>query len=244
MAIETICAGCGKRLAVADEFAGRRARCPACGHTYTVPPAGSSAYPGEPATIQPLQSSEFPAHGSFSKSANPESSNDQQGGNFWMKATNGQEYGPVDRATLDRWFVEGRIGAGYQIRNSEFGDWQPALAFQPSANIAASAANQPFRPATTTSPSYIQWAKPDRSGLILGLGILSWFLCPICGVIAWVMGGQTLRDMQQGLSDPSNRGVVQAGYYLGMVHIICVVCCVGLYVMFIIGIAVTAALNQ
>lgn len=37
MAIETLCAGCGQKLAVADEHAGKQARCPACGQIYTVP---------------------------------------------------------------------------------------------------------------------------------------------------------------------------------------------------------------
>ncbi len=243
MAIETTCSGCGKRLAVADEFAGRRARCPACGNTYTVPALSNSAVEAtEIPSVTPIFDSAQPLPSLDSFSSNAGSANAQLGGNFWMKATNGQEYGPVDRATLDRWFVEGRIGAGYQIRSSEFGDWQPATAFQqglPSGN----AASQPYRPVAASSTNYAQWAKPDQSGLILGLGILSWFFCPICGIVAWVMGSRALKDIQLGLADPSNRGIVQAGYYLGMVHMIVVVCCLGLYGVMIVAMIATGAMN-
>jgi hypothetical protein len=71
------------------------------------------------------------------------------------------------------------------------------------------------------------------------MGILSWIVCPICGVIAWVMGGQALKDMQQGLVDPSNRGLVQVGYYLGMVNVILAVCCVGFYTVVLAIVAIT-----
>lgn len=37
MPIETNCPGCGQRLRVADEHAGKVARCPGCAATYTVP---------------------------------------------------------------------------------------------------------------------------------------------------------------------------------------------------------------
>ncbi len=77
------------------------------------------------------------------------------------------------------------------------------------------------------------YPKSDQSGVVLALGILSWFTCPICGIIAWVMGAQALKDIQMGLSDPTNRGLVQVGYYLGMVHVILFAVCMVGYVGFI-----------
>jgi len=37
MPIETRCANCGRILSIAEEHAGKEARCPACGTEYTVP---------------------------------------------------------------------------------------------------------------------------------------------------------------------------------------------------------------
>jgi hypothetical protein len=153
-----------------------------------------------------------------------------------MKATNGQEYGPVDRAGLDRWFAEGRVGPGYEIRSGAYGPWQPAATFQAGNFQALGTAGtpNPFASYPTTGAVPLagrHYPKPDQSGLILAMGILSWIVCPICGVIAWVMGGQALKDMQVGAADPTNRGLVQVGYYLGMVNVILAICCFGFYVL-------------
>jgi len=43
MAIEIGCTGCGQTLRVADEHAGKKARCPACGTIVQVPEAGMAA---------------------------------------------------------------------------------------------------------------------------------------------------------------------------------------------------------
>lgn len=63
MAIDTICAGCGKTLRVDDEFVGRRARCPVCGTVYTAAAnsneqstqLASSSDPGAAETVYPLK---------------------------------------------------------------------------------------------------------------------------------------------------------------------------------------------
>lgn len=156
---------------------------------------------------------------------------------YWMKTTNGHEYGPVDQATLTRWFSEGRVGPGYEIRAGEFGSWQPAHIFQPQA---ISGSTNPFAPYPSGGSMAMgrQYPKTDQSGLILAMGILSWIVCPVCGLIAWVMGSQALRDIQQGQADPTNRGLIQVGYYLGMVNVILAVCCVGFYVIMIALIAI------
>ncbi len=43
MAIEIGCTGCGQTLRVADEHAGKKARCPSCGTIVQVPVAGADA---------------------------------------------------------------------------------------------------------------------------------------------------------------------------------------------------------
>lgn len=53
MSIEMGCTGCGQTLRVADEHAGKKARCPACGTIVQVPAAG------EPAPLEPAAGSPF-----------------------------------------------------------------------------------------------------------------------------------------------------------------------------------------
>jgi len=59
MSIEIGCTGCGQTLRVADEHAGKKARCPACGTIVQVPEAGAA--PLEPVTESPFSVSPQPA---------------------------------------------------------------------------------------------------------------------------------------------------------------------------------------
>ncbi len=147
-------------------------------------------------------------------------------GMYWMRAANGAEYGPVDLNTLNRWFSEGRVGHNYMIRAGRDGAWQVAASFQPAVQPASNI--NPFAsPAAAPVPGH--YTKSDQSGIILALGILSWFgFCPIFGTVAWALGSQVLADMDQGVIDPTNRSFVQAGYYLGMINVVLWVCCIGL----------------
>jgi hypothetical protein len=61
--------------------------------------------------------------------------------------------------------------------------------------------------------------KPHRGTLILVLGILGLVVCLICGIVAWVMGNNDLREMDAGLMDPSGRGLTQAGKIMGMISV-------------------------
>jgi hypothetical protein len=56
MSIEMRCTGCGQTLRVADEHAGKKARCPACGTIVQVPPAGA----GPASSPQPAAESRSP----------------------------------------------------------------------------------------------------------------------------------------------------------------------------------------
>jgi hypothetical protein len=56
--------------------------------------------------------------------------------------------------------------------------------------------------------------------VVLVLGILGLVVCFICGIIAWVMGNNDLRQMDAGAMDPSGRGLTQAGKICGMISVI------------------------
>ena len=286
MAIETTCGGCGKLLSVADEHAGRRARCPACGQVYTIPSMGSTNAPNEnfgSATPSPVSNAptatgptgtgpavddatlpmgppSIPSNPALPPAGDLTGANPNAGlppqpavnmNQFWMRSTDGVEYGPVDRETLDRWFREGRVGPGYMIRQSETGMWQSAEMAKPmspaqagmytaaytpgGAAMSGGSASNPYAAAGMPGGDAFRqmYPKPDQSGLVLAFGILSWFICPIFGIIAWIMGRNGLKDIAAGLMDPANKGLMQAGYYLGMVCIILYSLCFGGYIVFV-----------
>jgi len=69
-------------------------------------------------------------------------------------------------------------------------------------------------------PAEQQPLRPHRGTLILVLGILGLVCCFICGIVAWVMGNNDLRDIDAGRIDPSGRGLTQAGKICGMIGVI------------------------
>jgi len=74
----------------------------------------------------------------------------------------------------------------------------------------------PTEPPSPTQPP----ARPHRGGVILALGIIGIICCFICGIIAWVLGNNDLKEMDAGRMDPSGRGLTQAGKICGMVSVI------------------------
>ncbi|MAG94650.1 MAG: hypothetical protein CMJ48_13025 [Planctomycetaceae bacterium] len=83
--------------------------------------------------------------------------------------------------------------------------------------------------------------QPNRGGLILAFGILSWFTCPVLGIVAWVMGNGDLREMRAGRMDPSGEGLATAGKILGMVSAILtgvgILCWIAFFVMLLLAAA-------
>lgn len=270
MAIESICSGCGRSLSVGNEHVGKQARCPNCGQIYTVPHFVSpQALPGNPATpstgtaTQPFLSADSEQSGQpVGDIASPDAApleSQQSSEQFWMRGADGIEYGPADRAKLNRWFAEGRVGADYQIKHNANGIWQSAQIFRPSSTGPAQssnpfAASNPF--AETQSPyaapqstqTAAGFQKSDPSTLVLTMGIVAWllfFACPLLslipGIVAWVTGRNALQDIQAGLADGSNVGLVKTGYYLGMVQVLLFI----LLVVFGVGfVAVTIVLDS
>lgn len=62
--------------------------------------------------------------------------------------------------------------------------------------------------------------QPHRGTLILVLGILSLLVCGICGIVAWVMGNNDLRQIKAGQMDPEGLGTTQAGRICGIIGVV------------------------
>jgi hypothetical protein len=77
-------------------------------------------------------------------------------------------------------------------------------------------------PVAPIGPQYStqQPLRPHRGGIILALGIFGLVCCFICGIIAWVMGSNDLKEMAAGRMDPSGQGMTNAGKICGMVSVI------------------------
>lgn len=80
----------------------------------------------------------------------------------------------------------------------------------------------------------VQSVAPHRGVLILVLGILGIVCCFICGIIAWVMGNNDMREMDTGRMDPSGRGLTQAGKICGMVGVILTIVAIVMQVIFML----------
>jgi hypothetical protein len=85
----------------------------------------------------------------------------------------------------------------------------------------------------------VQSVAPHRGVLILVLGILGIVCCFICGIIAWVMGNNDIREIDAGRMDPTGRGLTQAGKICGMVGVILSIIAIGTQLIFmLLGIGV------
>jgi hypothetical protein len=76
--------------------------------------------------------------------------------------------------------------------------------------------------------------KPHRGVVVLVLGILSLTACFICGIIAWVMGNNDLREMNRGIMDPSGWGLTRAGKICGMISVILTIVVLFIYALLVI----------
>jgi hypothetical protein len=229
MAIETICQGCSKKLRVADEHAGKQARCPECGMIYTVPNATISSYS---LMDEPYEAASAPLPSQATQTfANPPA---KEAAEMWlMKIDDGREFGPVDRTTLDQWYAERRIGSTTRLKRQNDYQWQPASNVYPSlaaANVSGSSttahsnpfAEQAYTPTTAPLPGRapMAYAEPHRGALVLILALVSWFVgCFPIGIVAWAMAAGDLRKMRQGQMDPSGDGLTRAGMVIAIIHV-------------------------
>ena len=87
--------------------------------------------------------------------------------------------------------------------------------------------------------------RPHRGTLILILGIAGLLCCFVCGIIAWVLGSQDMKDMAAGTMDPTGLGMTKAGKILGIISVVLAVLYVLFYVLILVGmIAMPVAFQQ
>lgn len=77
----------------------------------------------------------------------------------------------------------------------------------------------------------------------LVLGIVGIVCCSLCAPVAWYMGGQELKAIQEGRSSFAGQGMAKAGQILGIVGTILMALTL-LWVFFMGGMAVLQGMNQ
>jgi len=85
------------------------------------------------------------------------------------------------------------------------------------------------------------YQQSHRGAMILTFGILSFFVCPIFGIVAWVMGNSDLKEMQAGRMDPEGEGLTKAGKIIGIISVSLNVAIILLYCVFFIFIVAVGA---
>jgi len=222
MAIETICKGCARKLRVGDEFAGRKARCPHCKTTYTVPASGA----GLDASSQPVVGIS---------------------GTWLLRTEDGAVYGPVPKSELDGWVRDGRLDVASQVRQEGEESWRQATELYPSLMPMAAANASPFASEPTfsaqaanpyTSPRVAGYTarqfRPHRGGLVLTLSLLGFACCQFLSIAAWIMGYTDMKEINAGRMDPAGRGLTQAGMIIGIIGTVLMVLWFAAQIIFVL----------
>lgn len=146
MPIGIRCPKCGRKLNVPDKYAGKRAKCPKCQGIIEIPASGGQAAAPRSAPKTPGREKKSAETKAVAKApgAKPE-------GGWYLKADDGEQYGPVEKKELDAWVAEGRIDASCQLLREGGQQWKwaedvyPQLA-QPAAASEPAPAGQPVMP--------------------------------------------------------------------------------------------------
>ncbi|HZL90684.1 MAG TPA: hypothetical protein VFB96_20110 [Pirellulaceae bacterium] len=206
--IDTLCGECGKRLRVAAEHAGKKARCPHCQTVYVIPPQSTVSSAGYELVAPPAQAEHT----------------------WQMKSPEGLVYGPVSKAELDRWRDQGRITHQAQLLPPGGPEWlwatevypeiAKAVAMTPVLTVGAKTADGSSVESLPHS-YYASGIEPPRGALVLVLSILGFTTaCAIPSILAVTLGWYDLKLMKAGKMDPAGRGLTIAGIVLGCVWIV------------------------
>lgn len=228
MSLQVTCSNCGQSLRVPETSLGHQARCPRCQNTFVVqtPQPGAAA-----ALASASRSGIFPAQqlGMPPMPRSPQPAPDA----WYLNSADGKSFGPIPKAQLDSWVLQGLVGGGDYVLQQGDQQWRtagelyPLLAgggsAAPSGNAFPSVNSGGFPAINTGSSGGFSTGssgkvkRPHRGGTILMLGILGWTVCgPLC-IAAWVMGSDDLKQMRAGRMDRSGHDMTYFGVILGMI---------------------------
>lgn len=219
MTIEFNCPDCNKLLRTSDERGGQTANCPACGSVVSVPRVE-------------LYNVDIPSDDIYD---DDDDVYDDAGDDHAIPSTTGKE-------DFDSVFSSDATGSTRsQQKHQEFDEFaeldddvfrgEKTCPMCGNANSLTAkqcshcgenlfyqqSYQQPYQQSTQEFGEQAS----HRGGLILGLGIASFFTCCLfLGIASWIMGGEDIREIDAGRMDPTGRDLTQAGRVLGIVSVV------------------------
>jgi len=135
---------------------------------------------------------------------------------YYFKASDENEYGPIDEGEIHAWLQQGRMNQGSLVRAVDSGEWRPLSDYPELMALAAPSSSAP--PSTTPSPQAdVKHYAPHRGALILTFGILGIACCFPFGIAAWIMGNNDMQQIEAGMMDPTGKATTNAGKICGII---------------------------
>ena len=158
--MEVNCVRCNTKLVIDDSMQGQDVRCPKCEFVFVANPAvkTASGTGGEHVSVTDVEPTD----------SEPVIPNDPSPECWFLRIPEGNEFGPVDRATLDNWVREGRISHDCELRDAGTDVWNAATVEYPVL--------QEGNPFASTADPHLKRLKPHRGTLVLGLSIAGCFV--------------------------------------------------------------------
>ena len=160
---------------------------------------------------------------------------------YYFKAENGEEYGPISANDIRNWQRQGRMNSESLVRYEDSENWQPLSSFSElssnktsqqllsEAGITLDSNNEsPATQATKSQQQNDQNFQPHRGTMILIFGIIGVACCFPFGIAAWVMGHADIKLIDSGEMDPTGRGMTNGGKICGIISVILTVIGCGL----------------
>ena len=135
---------------------------------------------------------------------------------YYFKASDENEYGPIDEGEIRAWLQQGRMNQGSMVRAVDSEEWRLLNDYPELMALLAPSSSAP--PSSPSSPQAdVKHYAPHRGALILTFGILGIACCFPFGIAAWIMGNSDLAQIEAGMMDPSGKGTTNAGRICGII---------------------------
>jgi hypothetical protein len=140
---------------------------------------------------------------------------------YYFKASDENEYGPIDEGEIRAWLQQGRMNQGSLVRAVDSEEWRPLNDYPEFMALLAPSSSTP--PPTPSPQADVQHYAPHRGALILTFGILGIACCFPFGIAAWIMGNNDMQQIEAGMMDPTGKSITNAGKICGIIGTILVI---------------------